>query len=196
METLNSMKKAVLSEPEVAERNSNKPRSRPSVLANVVVLVIVLVLCAGALELALRIMFARSLDFSMEMWKYATQLKHPVADPQLSFAHVPNSSAFLMGAPVSINSHGHRDREYSVAKPADVYRIVMAGDSTTFGWGVPVEQTVAKILERELNKTGLPGYRQVEVINAGVGNYDTVQEVTHYLTYDRPFHPNLVVLEY
>ena len=29
-----------------------------------------------------------------------------------------------------------------------------------------------------------------------MGNYGTVQEYTHYLTYDRAFHPDLVVLEY
>jgi lysophospholipase L1-like esterase len=148
------------------------------------------------LELGLRVVFARSLDFSMEMWKYAITLKHPVPDPHLSFAHIPNSSAFLMGVPVSINSHGHRDREYPVAKPSDVYRIVMLGDSTTFGWGVPEEQTVAKILEGELNRGASSGGRRFEVLNAGVGNYNTVQEYTHYLTYDRAFHPDLVVLEY
>jgi hypothetical protein len=32
------------------------------------------------------------------------------------------------------------------------------------------------------------------VINAGVGNYDTVQEVTYYETRGRAFHPDLVVL--
>jgi lysophospholipase L1-like esterase len=136
------------------------------------------------------------MDFSMEMWKYATQLKQPVADPLLSFAHVPNRSAFLMGAAVSINSHGLRDREYSLSKPPDVYRIVLLGDSTTFGWGVTTERTVAKILEAELNRIQVPGYSRFEVLNAGVGNYNTVQEVTHYLTYDRDFHPDLVILQY
>jgi hypothetical protein len=33
-------------------------------------------------------------------------------------------------------------------------------------------------------------------LNAGVGNYDTVQEVAHYETYDRAFHPDLAILEY
>src|ERR1035437_6099593 len=132
----------------------------------------------------------------MEMWKYAVLLKHPVANPRLSFAHAPNRSAFLMGVPVSINSHGLRDREYSLAKPRDVYRIVMLGDSTTFGWGVPVEQTVAKILERQLNAATHDEHRRFEVLNAGVGNYGTVQEFNHYLTYDRAFSPDLVILEY
>ena len=173
------------------------PRGRTKdMLLNIALLVGVILVSCLLSELALRIAFSRSMDFSMEMWKYATQLKQPAADPQLSFSHATNRSAFLMGAPVSINSHGLRDREYPVAKPPDVYRIVMLGDSTTFGWGVPVEQTVAKILERELNKLQVPGYSRFEVLNAGVGNYNTVQEVTHYLTFDRAFKPDLVILQY
>jgi lysophospholipase L1-like esterase len=166
-----------------------------SILPNLAILLITIVFFCGAMEVLLRIVFAHSLDFSMEMWKYASTLKHPVPNPDLSFAHVPNRSAFLMGVPVSINSHGLRDREYPVEKAPGVVRVVMSGDSTTFGWGVPIEQTVAKILERQLNATAAPG-RRFEVLNAGVGNYDTVQEYTHYLTYDRQFHPDMVVLEY
>lgn len=169
---------------------------RGNILMNLVVLAITVLMVAGVLEVTLRIIYARSLDFSMEMWKYAVKLKHPVPNPHLSFAHVPNSSAFLMGNPVSINSHGLRDREFSLEKPAGVYRILMLGDSTTFGWGVAEENTVAKILERRLGQTCSPGPCRFEVLNAGVGNYGTVQEYTHYLTYDRAFHPDLVVLEY
>ena len=166
------------------------------ILINVFVLVGAVALGSMAMELSLRAMFAKSMDFAIEMWKYAAELKRPVNDPRLSFAHVPNRSAFLMGVDVSINSHGLRDREYALSKPSDVYRIIMLGDSTTLGWGVPFEQTIPKILERELNRVGVPGYRRCEVLNAGVGNYGTVQEVAHYETYDRAFHPDLVVLDY
>jgi len=169
-------------------------RGRQGILLNVILLLGTLLFSCVVMELALRIVFARSMDFSMEMWKYATQLKHAVADPQLGFVHAPNRSAFLMGAPVSINSHGLRDREYSEAKPANVFRVMMLGDSTTFGWGVREEDTAAKFLERKLNANLPPGFDKVEVMNAGVGNYDTVQEVTYYETRGKVFHPDLVVL--
>jgi lysophospholipase L1-like esterase len=141
-------------------------------------------------------LFARSLNLSMEMWKYATQLKQAVPNPQLGFAHAPSRSAFLMGVQVDINSYGHRDREYSMEVPDDAYRILMLGDSTTFGWGVPVEQTISEKLEMELNTLQVAGYPRFEVLNAGVGNYNTVQEVAHYLAYDRAFQPDLVILQY
>lgn len=172
---------------------ASRPAWRIAALNIALLLSTVAVFCAFG-EIALRIVFARSLDFSMEMWKYAATLKHSVSDPNLSFAHVPNRSAFLMGVTVSTNSHGLRDREYQIPKPPGVYRIVMLGDSTTLGWGDPQDQTVAKILERNLNATASDHH--FEVLNCGVGNYNTVQEYTHYLTYDRAFQPDLVILQY
>jgi lysophospholipase L1-like esterase len=176
--------------------NLNHPHhdGKQGVLLNVVVLVVAILFCCVAMEIALRVMFAHSLDFSMEMWKYAVQLKRPVENPQLSFAHAPNRSAFLMGVPVSINSAGLRDGEYSLAKPPGVYRIMMLGDSTTFGWGVRQEDTAAKFLERKLNGNSPAGFDKVEVMNTGVGNYDTVQEVTYYETIGYKYQPDLVVL--
>jgi lysophospholipase L1-like esterase len=167
---------------------------RSGILLNVILLAVAILLGSIAMEVALRVIFAHSLDFSMEMWKYAVQLKRPVANPQLSFAHAPNRSAFLMGVPVSINSEGLRDREFSRDKPPDVYRIMMLGDSTTFGWGVKQEDTAAKFLERKLNADLPTRYNRVEVINTGVGNYDTVQEATYYETIGWEYHPDLVVL--
>jgi lysophospholipase L1-like esterase len=148
---------------------------------------------AAATEAALRVAFANSLDFGIEMWKYAAQLKQTVPNPRIGFVHRPNSSAFLMHADVSINSRGLRDREYSVEKPPGTYRIMMLGDSTTFGWGVPIGDTAAKQLERGLNAAG---GRHVEVLNAGVGNYNTVQEVSAYVERGRLYRPDLVVLVY
>jgi len=130
----------------------------------------------------------------MEMWKYAVQMKRSVANPKLSFEHRPNSQAFLMGVDIKINSQGLRDYEYTLAKRSGEYRIMLLGDSTTLGWGVPFNETTAKILEKELNAEPIPGYQHFEAINAGVGNYDTVQEVTYYQTRGRALQPDLVVL--
>jgi lysophospholipase L1-like esterase len=166
-------------------------RSLPAKLA---LFAFALFLTSLFLEVGLRIAFYRSKDFSMEMWKYAVQLKRPVPDSNLSFAHAPNSQAFLMGVDVKINSRGLRDYEYPLTKPPGTYRIMMLGDSTTFGWGVRLENTAAKILERKLNEARAAGYKRFEVINAGVGNYDTAQEVAYYETQGRAFHPDLVIL--
>ena len=183
---------------ELQESSASTAPSLPEnlLLKKTVLALFALLMVAFMLELALRMVYHRSLDFSMEMWKYAVQLKREVPNPNLRFTHKPNGHAFLMGQDVSINSQGLRDYEYPLQKPPGVYRILMLGDSTTFGWGVALSDTTAKILERELNAQNIPGYSRFEVINSGVGNYDTVQEVTYYKTRGRDFHPDLVVLGY
>jgi lysophospholipase L1-like esterase len=187
---------STLTKPE--DRITSDPKSEPGtgarLLGKLALLIFTIVVMALFLEVVLRVEFYHSKDFSMEMWKYATRLKRPVANPQLSFAHVPNGHSFLMGVDVKINSQGLRDDEYSLQKPSGVYRIMMLGDSTTFGWGVRHEETAAKFLERKLNVHVPAGYDKVEVLDTGVGNYDTVQEVTYYETLGRAFHPDLVIL--
>jgi lysophospholipase L1-like esterase len=159
-----------------------------------VLLVSSLAILALGMEIALRVAFYHSNDFAIEMWKYAVQLKHPVFNRDLRFVHAPNRHAFLMGVDVDINSHGLRDREYSILKAPTTYRILMLGDSTTFGWGVQVEATIPKLLERRLNDVRPPGIDRFEVLNAGVGNYNTVQELALYETIGRSFDPDLTVL--
>ena len=55
---------------------------------------------------------------------------------------------------VNINKAGFRDYEYSVDKPEGVFRIAVLGDSLIFGFGVNLEDTFPKVLERMLKKEG------------------------------------------
>ena len=61
---------------------------------------------------------------------------------------------------VKISNQGLRDREFPAIASKGKTRIVAIGDSFTFGWGVPVEQSWPKVLESLGNKTS-------EVINFG-----------------------------
>src|SRR5260370_1025014 len=76
------------------------------------------------------------------------------------------SQTRFIGVPVAINSLGLRGDEVSVPKPPRTIRIVAVGDSITFGYGIPVEDTYAKILERCLNQ-GVFGGARYEVLNGG-----------------------------
>ena len=59
-----------------------------------------------------------------------------VDHPLLGYAH-PKSVTYRLGNNrVSLNSNGHRDDDMPVAKPAGERRILVLGDSVTFGWGV------------------------------------------------------------
>ena len=118
------------------------------------------------LEFGVRVSLMNSMNFEIEMWKYAGKLKTVSNNIEIGHEHVPGSSAFLMGSDVSINSQKLRDREFSFKKPDGMTRILMLGDSLTFGWGVNIEDTTSKILEKSLGQQ--LGKNNVEVINAGV----------------------------
>lgn len=148
------------------------------------------------LEAATRIVFDRNgMHYGLEMWKYARQIKRPSANALMSHEHTPGSEAVLMGVKVTINSEGLRDRQYALGRPPNVFRILVLGDSVTLGWGVPADKSYPKVLERLLND-GRPtsGGPQFEVINAGVGNYNTVQEVAYFKERGIGFAPNMVLL--
>ena len=90
---------------------------------------------------------------------------------------------------VQVNSHGLRDREIGPCR-ADVFRILLLGDSVTFGHGQPIDVTVGRELERVLsNQT-----RTVEVINAGVPGWSTYQQRLFYEEAGLALCPDLVLV--
>jgi hypothetical protein len=68
---------------------------------------------------------------------------------------------------VEINSHGYRDRERTVAKPANTVRIAVLGDSFVEARQVAFEDTFGAVLERLLNGDRRFAGRTVEVLNFG-----------------------------
>ncbi len=94
--------------------------------------------------------------------------------------------------PVFSNSYGFRGVEVSRDKPAGVFRIVMLGDSITFGNSVSWNETFSYFLEQQLNETGGP--MRFEVLNLGVSGYNTAQELATLREVGLQFSPDLVVL--
>jgi lysophospholipase L1-like esterase len=97
------------------------------------------------------------------------------SDPALGFVHVPNQSGYLDDGLATINELGLRGRTPAIPKPANTFRILAVGDSTTFGWGVGDDETYTDRLQRQLVQTW--ANRQPEVINGGVSSYDLRQTV-------------------
>lgn len=75
------------------------------------------------------------------------------AKPNLNF---PNT---VEGGPVTTNSYGLFDHEYSLQKPAHVRRIALFGDSVTRGWGVNLDQRYGNLLEKALNAGGKENFQ-------------------------------------
>ena len=90
------------------------------------------------------------------------------------------------------SSQGVCGPEYE-PKAADEFRIVMLGDSFTFGHALSPEENFPQRLEQALNAAGVP--KRVTVINCGVGGFAPWQE-RHFLR-ERGFgfDPDLVILQ-
>src|SRR5690606_33430903 len=159
-----------------------------------VALAIGVVVSLAAIEVASRTVLDDGMNFDLEMWKYAKDIKRVSPIEGLGHDHIPGSSGLYMGVPVDINSAGYRDREHPIDKQPGSVRIMMIGDSLTFGWGVKVEDTVAKKLETRLG--GRSDTPAIEVINAGVGNYNSAMEVLEFVRRGSGFNPDIVVLNY
>jgi lysophospholipase L1-like esterase len=150
------------------------------------------VVTAAFTEIAVRLVADDGMQFDLEMWKYARDVKVVSSDPLIGHEHGPDRKAKLMGVMVETNSKGQRDREIPYERTPGILRIAMVGDSLTEGWGVPFESTFSKRIERLYTAGG----KKAEVVNLGVGNWNTVQEVQHFLVKGQQYKPDIVVLNY
>ncbi|MDP7423685.1 MAG: GDSL-type esterase/lipase family protein [bacterium] len=114
--------------------------------------------------------------FQVDSYEHVLDLHYPknvTITQKVTLAPHPNKidrlgrPVILPGAPVvtmkyKTNSLGFRDIEFSDKKEG-TERVVCIGDSVTFGDGVTMEQTYAKVLEQKIRKRG----ENWQVINAG-----------------------------
>lgn len=161
-------------------------------LKNIAQVGLVIVFCAILGETGVRALYGLLRNYNMEMWRYAADLKKPLDRKDLPFHHYPNRGGAYYGVEIRTNSMGFRDREYAGRKPEDKVRIVVLGDSFTLGWGVPPESVYSDRLETTLN--GIDD--RYEVINMGIGNYNTVMEVELFKWKGLPLDPDIVILAY
>ena len=94
-----------------------------------------------------------------------------------------------------INARGYRGTDFSVAKPAQTYRIVILGDSFTFGEGTPEPLIYPALLGEALRGRRVDG-RRIEVINLGVPGDDLGGELRTYRGFARSLKPDWVVLQW
>ncbi len=92
---------------------------------------------------------------------------------------------------VATNSKGLRDEEYDYAKPADVKRILLLGDSFVIGTEVDRDRVIDVVLERLLASQG-----KYQVINAGTRGYGTDQEYLFLINEGYKYSPDVVIYTY
>ena len=105
-------------------------------------------------ELGVRLVADDGMQFDLEMWKYARDVKVPSNDSLVGHEHGANRRAKLMGVDFVTNSHGLRDREFSFDHTTDILRIEMLGDSLTVGCGSAFRVHVPETTRATLRQRG------------------------------------------
>jgi len=105
----------------------------------------------------------------------------------------PGYADWFAGVPVKINSLGFRDdRDYALAKGPRTFRVLVLGDSVTFGHGSMYEHTYPYLVEQRL-RAWRPDV-DWQVWNAAVPGYNTSQELAQLLEIGPAFQPELVIV--
>ena len=95
---------------------------------------------------------------------------------------------------LSINSLGYRDREHDPRKPEDVFRIAVLGDSFVEARQVSLEDTFWNRLGDHLWTCPLLADKRIEMLNFGIGGYNTSQEYMTLQQDVRIFSPDMILL--
>lgn len=116
------------------------------------------------------------------------------SNPILGYELRPNyhseNPSFHFGDFSIINSHGQRDIERTYEKPKETTRILLLGDSVVAGHGIAnLDNTISRELEKILQKGS-----KVEVLNFGVGGYQTLAEVELLKIKGLKYNPDVVIL--
>ncbi|HAC62845.1 MAG TPA: G-D-S-L family lipolytic protein [Cyanothece sp. UBA12306] len=95
---------------------------------------------------------------------------------------------------VEVNRDGLRDKEYTKNKPENTLRIAILGDSFAEAIQVNQAETFWSLIEQQLPNCKRVNEQQVEVINFGVGDYGTAQELMTLKHRVWDYSPDLVIL--
>ena len=156
-------------------------RTRAAEWALAVASALAVLLAAGAAELALRVARPAFLRHS--------RVEHPhVYSEVYGWALRPRSRYVGRdGETITVNAGGYRGLLHSDLPAPGATRVVMLGDSITFGTGVGDQETFSHLLD------ALPG---LEVLNLGVDGYGTDQELIRLEREGLARHPHVVILNF
>ncbi|SEC67541.1 Lysophospholipase L1 [Rhizobiales bacterium GAS188] len=191
-----TIKHIILGDVTVGEKTegTRSKASPPSRIKEFVFSIAILVVSTGVAlmgaEVFLRIKNSSMHNYDIEMWRYSGLLKQRSGEPLLGFEHIPSSSATLESVEIRTNEWGLRGGPVPPLAPGQ-RRILFLGSSITLGWGVPEDQTITSRIQQMFAADG----QNVQVLNAGIGNYNSVRYVNRFLLRLTDLHPTDIVVD-
>ena len=160
---------------------------------NFILLISSVLIILGFLELFLNIKNRLIMNYDIEMWKYAKELKESYYNKKINHIHKKNSKATLQNVEISINSYGFRGENFNRNDwdNADE-KIIFLGSSVTLGWGVSEKKILTSLIQRKSEEEN----KNWKVINAAVGNYNTERYINNFFEFYQNFDPSVVVVQY
>lgn len=160
------------------------------------ILKIIILLCAPILilfflEIATRIVFPQVRPRISVKKESPRNIEKKISFSQPLFEGTLTTSEYTMQ--IKTNSDGFRGGEHALVKPEGVYRILVVGDSFTFGWGVEAEQAYPALLQKLLNERKSAEGLKYEVFNLGLPSIGTLQEL-EIIKYGINYRPDLILL--
>ena len=172
-------------------QTAEKHRDLLRLLKNTVIVVCITLSLILVWEIFLRTFFPQGL--------VGTSLQGPrfsVEDPAIGMRYVPGAHWQFRHpeytVEYAINADGFRDtNKHPVPKPVGTIRVLLLGDSFTFGYGVNYEDTWPVIVERLLEKSG---GRRIDLVKAGIEGMDTRSEFVLLQELVPKYDPDVVIV--
>jgi lysophospholipase L1-like esterase len=155
-------------------------------LINCSLLLSIVFLCFVIMEIGLRLIYGNPHVF------YSPQVRHIVTD--YGYKPEPNQvGTYTLNKPVRTNSAGFRDtEEWSLSKSKDNYRILVVGDSFTFGNGVEGKQRFTDLLKIGFKKSN----KNVEIFNASAGGWNLKDYLGFFYTEGLDYKPDMIIIAF
>ena len=185
-------------------RNSYWSR-RGRILGLLALNLLVLIVSLGALEIYLRHHKSYVVEQRETRLRKAGLIE---SNPELLVQYTPKGRRLIPNAHVlirhhnlsgrdikiDINSLGFRDQELPRGKPPDELRVLVLGDSITFGDYLDADEVYVEQAEKVL-QAAMPG-RKIEVVNGGVGDVGLKEEVDILEERGLSLNPDVVVIAF
>ena len=151
-----------------------------------------------ALLLAAALVAVAGLELAVRLSGYSAPFWYR-PDAQLGWTLRPGTQGWFTKEGrtfVRVNDAGFRDRDHSLDKPDDVFRIAVLGDEHSEAMQVELQDAWWSLLGHRLEGCSVAGGKRIEVLNFGVSSYGTAQELVMLESVAMRYQPDLVLLQF